>query len=120
MQEIYIKNISYKNLKKMCDYKNIVFKEMLSMNELKSKIYFKEFIGENSKALEDFIDDSAGFGEFTGTKQYFITDLDLIGLADMRDCGLDFITIYAVKVNYDFSSNLMSDTVLPSPYYKKG
>ncbi|MBD3796089.1 MAG: hypothetical protein IE881_09250, partial [Epsilonproteobacteria bacterium] len=39
-------DISYQKLQEICSEDHIVFKEMLSMNELKKKPYFKEFIGE--------------------------------------------------------------------------
>ncbi|MCG3663216.1 hypothetical protein L5F37_07385 [Aliarcobacter butzleri] len=89
---------NFNHLKTICTEENTVFKEMLSMGELQKKTYFKDFIDvaelfENENSLH-----GNGFGEYSGKKQYFITDLNFIGLADQRDCGIDIIFIFDIKI----------------------
>ena len=97
MIEINSSDITYQKLQEICSEDRIVFKEMLSMNELKKKTYFKEFIGEVERFENDDSLHGNGFGEYSGEEQYFITDLNFIGLADQRDCGIDIIFIFDIK-----------------------
>ncbi len=98
MIEINSSDITYQKLQEICSEDHIVFKEMLSMNELKKKTYFKEFIGEVERFENNDSLHGNGFGEYSGEEQYFVTDLGFVGRADQRDCGIDFISIYDVKI----------------------
>ncbi|MDN5062030.1 hypothetical protein O8C86_09300 [Aliarcobacter butzleri] len=98
MMIIDLKVANFNHLKTICTEEHIVFKEVLSMDELQKKTYFKEFIGEVERFENDDSLHGNGFGEYSGEEQYFITDLNFIGLADQRDCGIDIIFIFDIKI----------------------
>lgn len=95
---IDLKIATFNHLKTICTEEHIVFKEVLSMGELQKKTYFKEFIGEVERFENDDSLHGNGFGEYSGEEQYFVTDLNFIGVADQRDCGIDIISIFDIKV----------------------